>query len=86
MNAVPPPLWMDTATLAYNLCVSTRTIDNWVAQGVIPPPRKRGGKMLWKWSEVDDRLTMGEVGGSPDSQAERIKNGTRQALTRTSGY
>ena len=25
--------------------------------GILPPPRKHGGKLMWKWSEVDDRLT-----------------------------
>ena len=81
-----PPPWMDTVTLARHLSVSPGTVDNWAAQGIIPPPRNRGGKRLWKWSEVDDRLTLGEVGGSPDAQAERIRNGTRRALESRSGH
>ncbi len=72
---IPP--WMDTTTLAKHICVSANTIDNWVSQGIIPPPRKRGGKLMWKWVEVDERLTMGNV--SPDTEAERIRNNVRKA-------
>ena len=75
-----PPPWMDTTTLAAHLCVSTRTLDNWAAQGVIPPPRKRGGKLLWRWEDVDRKLMEGESAGTPDTLAERIRNGTRAAL------
>ena len=75
-----PPPWMDRDTLSAHISVSRATVDNWVAQGVLPPPRKRGGRLMWKWSEVDEKLTLGEAGGSPDSQAERIHNGTRRAL------
>lgn len=71
---IPP--WMDKATLAKCICAGDTTIDAWVAQGILPPPRKRGGKLMWKWSEVDERLT---VGGSPDSLAERIRDGSRKA-------
>lgn len=79
MSALPyPPPWQDTVTLAAHLSVSTRTIDNWVAQGILPPPRSRGGKRLWKWSEVDERLSMRD--GSPETLADRIRNGTRQTL------
>lgn len=74
-----PPPWQDAPTLARHLSVSPSTVENWVATGVLPAPRKRGGKFLWKWSEVDERLTVGEVGATPDSQADRIRNGTRAA-------
>ena len=75
MSQFIPP-WQDKATLAKNICASDTTIDTWVAQGILPPPRKRGGKLMWKWSEVDERLT---VGGNPDSLAERIRDGSRRA-------
>jgi hypothetical protein len=74
-----PPPWQDKETLAAHLSVSSNTVENWAAQGILPPPRKRGGKIMWKWSEVDERLTLGDVAGSPDSLAERIRNGTRAA-------
>ena len=75
MSQFVPP-WMDKATLAKNICASDTTIDTWVTQGILPPPRKRGGKLMWKWSEVDERLT---VGGNSDSLAERIRDGSRRA-------
>ena len=80
-NSLPyPPPWQDTPTLARHLSVSQTTVENWVAQRILPPPRKRGGKNMWKWSEVDERLTVGDV-GEPDAQAERIKNATRAAAS-----
>lgn len=75
---IPP--WMDKEVLC--LCLSgasPTTIDAWVNTGVLPPPKKRGGKLMWKWSEVDNKLTVGEAGGSPDSQADRIRLGTKRA-------
>ncbi len=71
---IPP--WQDKATLAKHICASDVTIDTWVAKGILPPPRKRGGKMMWKWSEVDERLT---IGGTPDDLAKRIMDGSRRA-------
>ena len=74
------PKWVDKEVLAICTSNSPDTIDNWQAQGILPPPRKRGGKLMWKWEEVDARLTTGDASASPDSQAERIANGTRAAL------
>jgi len=76
------PPWLDKAMLCRSICASDTTVDNWVAQGILPPPRKRGGKLMWKWSEVDERLTLGHVGISPDDECERIRNGTRAAAAR----
>lgn len=74
-----PPPWMPKNVLAAHLGVSTSTVDNWAATGVLPPGRKRGGMWMWKWSEVNDRMTEGQPGGSPDATADRIRNGTRAA-------
>jgi hypothetical protein len=74
-----PPPWQDIVTLAQHLCCSTNTIENWVGQGILPAPRKRGGKLMWKWDEVDRKLTVGAEGASPDQEAERIRNGARAA-------
>jgi predicted site-specific integrase-resolvase len=76
---IPP--WQDMATLCRHICVSATTVDTWVAQGILPPPRKRGGKLMWKWSEVDEKLTLGDAGASPETAAERIRNGTRRAAS-----
>ena len=46
------PIYMDIAAMCENLCASEGTIDNWVRQGFIPPPRIIGGKRLWKTSAV----------------------------------
>src|SRR5215510_16204796 len=75
-----PPPWMDMATLCAHICAVPNTVDAWVVKGILPPPRRRGGKLLWKWSEVDDRLTRGNDDASPDAAAERVRNDTRKAL------
>ena len=48
-----PPPWQDAVTLALHICTCCSTIDNWVAAGILPPPKKRGGKLMWEWAEVD---------------------------------
>jgi predicted DNA-binding transcriptional regulator AlpA len=79
-KALPyPPPWQHKETLAAHLSVSANTVVNWAAQGKLPPPRKIGGKVMWKWSEVDEKLTLGREG--PDTLAERTPNGTRAAAS-----
>lgn len=68
------PAWVDKATLMHNICASERTVDAWVKQGILPPARLRGGKLMWKWKEVDEWLTNG---GPETSEAERITHATR---------
>ncbi len=72
---IPP--WQDMATLCAHICASASTVDKWVLEGVLPQPRKRGGKLMWKWIEVDEMLSAG--GQSLDAEAERIRNDTRRA-------
>ena len=36
--------------------VSRKTIDNWVADGVLPKPIKMGRRIFWKRSEIDAYL------------------------------
>jgi hypothetical protein len=74
---IPP--WMELAMLALHLCQSPNTIEKWAKDGIIPPPRRPGRKLMWKWSEVDDWLTAGK--DSLDPQAERIRNATRTAAS-----
>jgi predicted DNA-binding transcriptional regulator AlpA len=81
-----PPPWQDLATLCANICVTERTVDAWVTQGILPPPRKRGGKLMWKWSEVDELLTIGQAGRSPDSEADEIRNATRREAESRAGH
>lgn len=81
---IPP--WQDMATLCKHICATPNTVDSWVAKGILPPPRKRGGKLMWKWSEVDEKLTLGEPDGTPDTEADRIRNATRRAAENRAGY
>ena len=78
---VPP--WMDKATLAAHICLSDTAIDSWVKIGLLPAPRKRGGKLMWRWAEVDRYLMNGGPGDeeqSSEDRIERIRNATRQAV------
>ena len=53
MTLAYPPPWQDLRTLAEHICAAESTIENWVRQGIFPPPRKVGGKNMWRWKEVD---------------------------------
>jgi hypothetical protein len=84
MSLPYPPPYQDLATLALHICASESAIENWVRLGLFPQPRKVGGKRLWSWKEVEHHLTANKLleAASPDELAERIKNGTRQAVSR----
>jgi hypothetical protein len=77
-NHAPCPPWQDISTLCANICVCERTVDAWVQQGILPPPRMRGGKRMWKWAEVDACLSGPEDGGVT---AESIREATRRAVS-----
>jgi len=74
---IPP--WLDMDMMCLCLPISSNTVDKWVKDGLLPPPRLKGGKQMWKWSEVDEYLTSGGA-QSLDPEAERIKNATRRAI------
>lgn len=75
MSFIPP--WQDMSTLCAHICVAPNTVDKWVVEGILPPARKRGGKLMWKWTEVDAYLSNGG-GRSPDAEAERIRHASSQ--------
>src|SRR5258705_2823181 len=75
---IPP--WQDMTTLSKHLSCSPNTVDNWVSQGILPPPRKRGDELMWKWSEVDDYLTHG---GKQAADIDRIREATRRSVEET---
>lgn len=81
---IPP--WQDMPTLCAHICATPPTVDKWVDDGILPPPRKRGGKLMWKWSEVDRYLTDGSAEISPDAQAERIRNNVKRAAENRAGH
>jgi hypothetical protein len=84
MSLPYPPPYQDIVTLSEHICASESAIENWVRLGLFPPPRKVGGKRLWSWSEVESHLAANRqlVAASPDELAERIKDGTKQAISR----
>jgi predicted DNA-binding transcriptional regulator AlpA len=55
MSEKMPP-WVDIDTLCWAICASPNSVENYVAQGKLPPPRKLGSKRLWNWKEVDEWL------------------------------
>ena len=70
-----PPPWQDKATLCAHICVCPDTVDTWVKEKILPPPRKKRGKWMWKWAEVDAKLS--EDDGEAVT-AERVRNATQQ--------
>jgi excisionase family DNA binding protein len=80
-----PPPWQDISTLCEHLCISVTTVEVWTKQGILPPPRMRGGKRMWRWAEVDRWLESGgpDMPQSAPSQEEGIRNATRAATRAT---
>jgi predicted DNA-binding transcriptional regulator AlpA len=80
-DALPyPPPFQDLQTLSEHISTGESTIENWVKQGMFPPPKKIGGKRLWRWKDVERHLAIENEGvKSPDAQAERIREATRAA-------
>ena len=74
------PAWVDKATLCRETCLSDRTVDAWVRQGLLPPPRTRGGKLMWRWTDVDAYLDRGgkDAPASPETQQEAIRVATER--------
>jgi predicted site-specific integrase-resolvase len=74
-----PPPWQDAPTLCAHLCISETTLDNWVRQGILPPAKARGGKRMWKWSEVE-RFMEFDPGIVPEQDlARRVYDATKKA-------
>ena len=76
------PPWQDKSTLGAHICLSDNAIDAWVKMGLLPAPKKRGGKLMWRWSEVDTYLTNGGPVTetlNPSDMAEKIRDATRRA-------
>lgn len=43
---------LDKASVSAELSISTKTLDRWVAQGIVPPPLKIGGVVRWKYEDI----------------------------------
>jgi hypothetical protein len=74
------PAYVDVTRLCRELCICERTAEMWVRQGILPAPRQRGHKRLWKWIEVERYLDGGAPGVAPsaDPEAERVRDGTKR--------
>ena len=70
------PAYPDISRLTHELCISERTVDAWVKQGILPPPKNKGGKRLWKWSEVEAYLD--GAGEGLTAELEDIRNETKK--------
>jgi predicted DNA-binding transcriptional regulator AlpA len=72
MNEKMPP-WVDVETLVWATCSTKTSIENYVEQGKLPPPRKLGGKRIWRWAEVEDWLNNGPPSAKLSDLTERVK-------------
>lgn len=75
-----PPAWVDKATLQRETCLSERAVDAWVKGGLLPPPRLIGGKLMWRWIEVDQYLVDG--GARKQDSAVNEQEAIREATER----
>ena len=84
---LPPdhvPAWVDKARLCVETCLHENTVDAWVRMGLLPPGRKRAGKLLWKWIEVEEYLERGgrDAESSLNPDADKVAAATQRALAR----
>ena len=47
-----PPDLVDLDTMAYRLCMATRTVHDYVARGWLPKPVKIGNVNRWHWPDI----------------------------------
>lgn len=78
------PEWVDRQRLMVEACLSDETVDAWVRQGLLPEPKKRGGKLMWRWATVDDYLENGNPDEQPSQDNDRVvkMRGAMQAASR----
>lgn len=72
-----PPSYLDIRRLTNEISISESTVEAWVKQGLLPPPKNKGGKRLWKWTEVE-RYLDGSEGKGLDQELEDIRNETKR--------
>jgi predicted DNA-binding transcriptional regulator AlpA len=75
-----PPPWQDVTTLCAHICVSEGTLDNWTRLHGFPPARMRGGKRVWRWSEVDAWMAGNSDIVDQDNLIEKVRHATREAV------
>jgi len=67
------PPWVDMEKLCWAICTCPTSVENYVAQGKLPPPRKLGAKRLWKWKEIEEWLANGAPNGRIGSIADAVR-------------
>jgi len=72
MTEQTPP-WVDMDTLCWAICSCPASVENYVAQGRLPPPHKLGAKRLWRWKEVNEWLANGPPNDRIGSIAEAVR-------------
>jgi len=61
MTIDPTDRWLTKPEVAYTLSTTTRTVDRWVARGVLPPPdRLPNGRPAWRASVIRDAVRTAE--------------------------
>lgn len=78
------PEWVDRQRLMFEASLSDETVDSWVRQGLLPEPKKRGGKLMWRWATVDAYLENGNPDEQPSQDNDRVvkMRGAMQAASR----
>lgn len=94
MNLPYPPPFQDRQTLAAHLCMGETTIDEYVAAGLLPRPRKGKGTPLWEWDDVKIYIRGWPVAGpgahrahspheapagAPDAQPQKVRLAAERA-------
>lgn len=74
-----PPAYLSCASLARELDVSERTVQEMARRGVLPPPvRLSPGCVRWCWADV--QVALGSLAGSGASgEADPFMQGVRDA-------
>lgn len=78
-----PPPYQDLPTLAEHLCLGETTVEAWVKLGRLPDPVTNKGKRLWKWKDVEAYLARKGDIAAPLDDADRIREATRAAATKS---
>jgi predicted DNA-binding transcriptional regulator AlpA len=61
MNEPNIPAYISRKRAAHQLDMSPDTFDNYVRKGILPPPKRRGKLMRWKWAEISNVLDGGNL-------------------------
>jgi excisionase family DNA binding protein len=73
-NSEVPALWITAEEVAALLHVHRSTIWRWLEQGLIPQPRRLGGRTLWSRADIElfaQCNSMGEFRRLKAGQTER---------------